>query len=126
MVSVSILLCVAACSDQDGSAASTPSCEEQTAQAAQHVAAAADAEENRSCQTDDDCKIVWLISDCHDSCSRVVSRDGAERVRAAIAEANAEYCAGFEQRRCFLVIPPCDPPPPGVACANGDCTGAYP
>jgi hypothetical protein len=74
-----------------------------------------------SCQTDDDCRIVWRATQCSDNCSTLTTRTIEEKIKAAIAEANATVCVEFRAAGCKLILPPCAPPSPPV-CAMGMCS----
>jgi acyl-CoA reductase-like NAD-dependent aldehyde dehydrogenase len=98
-----------------------PNCGDQTRAAALLVSAGAEAARaDLSCQADEDCVVVWTTTDCSDTCSVLVSRAGAEKVQAAIDEANATVCLGFSDAGCRIVRPPCAPPP-RWACLSGTC-----
>ena len=64
-----------------------------------------------SCQTNDDCRVVWRGTNCSDNCSTLTTRTIEEKIRAAIDEANATVCVGFRAAGCRLILLPCDPPP---------------
>jgi hypothetical protein len=98
------------------------SCAERTGAASALVKAAARAaEEDLSCQTDEDCLVVWATTECSDTCSELVSRSGAEKIRAAIEEANRTACRGFDEAGCMIVHPPCVAPPQRWICVSAMC-----
>jgi len=102
------------------------SCEEKTrAASALLLAAETSGGTNLSCQTDDDCRIVWRVTECSDNCSTLTTRAIEEKIKAAIEEANATVCAGFRAAGCKLIVPPCAPPLPPV-CAMGVCSTVLP
>jgi hypothetical protein len=111
-------------SDVDSDAAV---CEEKTSAAGALLSAAMKQlpGDNLLCQTDDDCRVVWLSTDCTDNCSVLTSRAIAERIQAAIDEANATLCPGFQEAGCKRVVPPCAPPPPW-GCVGGVCSIVQP
>ena len=76
-----------------------------------------------SCQTDDDCRVVWRITDCSDNCSTLTTRSIEEKIKAAIDEANATACLGFRAAGCRLILPPCAPPQRWV-CRGATCSTA--
>ncbi|HMJ56728.1 MAG TPA: hypothetical protein VK540_31885 [Polyangiaceae bacterium] len=104
-----------------GTGEAEPNCGDQTRAAVFLVSAGAEAARaDLSCQTDEDCVVVWTTTDCSDTCSVLVSRGGAEKVEAAIDAANATVCRGFSEAGCRIVTPPCSPPP-RWACLSGTC-----
>jgi hypothetical protein len=112
----------AAVHDGSDPGADAMSCEEKTgAASALLLAAETSGGTDLSCQTDDDCRTVWRITDCSDNCSTLTTRTIEEKIKAAIEEANATVCAGFRDAGCRLIIPPCAPPFPPV-CAMGMCS----
>ena len=97
-------------------------CNPRTSAAAELVRAAAEeAQKDLSCQAPEDCLVVWTGTDCSDTCSVLVNRQGAEKVEAAMAEANATVCRGFSDDGCILVSPPCAAPR-RWACVGDTCT----
>ena len=106
----------------DGSDDGALSCAERTAAASALVQAAArTAEDDLRCQTDEDCVIAWKATDCSDTCSEAVNRAGAEKIQAAIDDANGTVCRGFSEAGCSVPHPPCAAPPPRWLCCSGEC-----
>jgi hypothetical protein len=136
---IGVLVCVSACSEGGGetdeshlgsagsaSEVGVPSCEEQSQAAAAYVARAVEAAQaDLSCGSDEDCELVSNSSDCYLSCGVLVSRQGAQSVRAAVDTANAEICDGFVDRGCVALAPPCMFPG-FAACVNGACADFVP
>jgi hypothetical protein len=114
--------------DHDGSASDGGidgaglSCSDRTTAAGALVRRAAEeAQKDLSCQEQEDCVVVWATTDCSDTCSALVSRQGAEKVDAAIEEANATVCRGFSEAGCKIVHPPCAVPM-RWGCVGGMCS----
>jgi hypothetical protein len=98
------------------------SCAERTATASALVKAAARAaEDDLSCQADEDCVIAWGATDCSDTCSEAVNRPGAEKIQAAVDDANGTVCRGFSEAGCTFARTPCAAPPPRWLCCSGEC-----
>ena len=98
------------------------SCEEKT-RAASALVFAAEMQDGTdlSCQSSDDCRIVWRITECSDNCSTLTTRTVEEAIKAAIEEANRTVCRGFRAAGCRLIVPPCAAPLPPV-CRGGMCS----
>jgi len=98
------------------------SCEEKT-RAASALIFTAEIQDGTdlSCQSSDDCRIVWRITECSDNCSTLTTRTIEEKIKAAIEEANRTVCPGFRAAGCRLIVPPCAPPQPPV-CLGGMCS----
>jgi hypothetical protein len=98
------------------------SCEEKS-RAASALVFAAEMQDGTdlSCQSSDDCRIVWRITECSDNCSTLTTRTIEEKIKAAIEEANRTICPGFRAAGCRLIIPPCNPSLPPV-CREGMCS----
>src|SRR5688572_17755564 len=68
-------------------------CEERTrAASALLLAAERSGNMDLSCQTNDDCKVVWRMTSCSDNCSTLTTRAIEEKIDAAIEEADATVC----------------------------------
>jgi hypothetical protein len=97
--------------DGPGADVDSMHCEEKTrAASALLFAAERSGGTDSRCQTNDDCRVVWRVTDCSHSCSTLTTRTIEEKIKAAIDEANATVCVGFRAAGCRLLLPPCDPP----------------
>jgi len=97
--------------DAPGADVDSMSCEEKTrAASALLFAAERLGGTDLSCQSNDDCRVVWRVTECSHSCSTLTTRNIEEKIMAAIEEANATACVGFRAAGCRLILPPCEPP----------------
>lgn len=96
-----------------GSCAERSSAASSALQAALHGA-------DQSCNTDADCKITYLNTDCFHACSAAVSAAAQQALDTAVAEQNRTTCAGFEAHGCSALVPPCVAPG-AAACIAGMC-----
>lgn len=97
--------------------APTGSCEQRSEAAWASVDAAVSA--GAACTSDAECAPVDVGTDCGGRCPEAVGPGGAERVAAAVAEANRTHCAGFTASGCGYSTPRCMAPAP--TCVNGAC-----
>jgi hypothetical protein len=102
-------------------AATALTCEQQTSASSLQLREVLERADKR-CLMDSDCTRVALLTACHDGCSALVSKVGAEAVlRAAAAQSEpGGACAGFVERGCVRIAPPCVSPEP-FTCIDGSC-----
>lgn len=99
---------------------STSSCTEIASAARSEVSGVID--DHQDCQNDTDCVAIALsVSDCFDSCTRVVAASGQADVEAAKTKVAGAQCANFKAKGCTFEVPPCAPPGP-VHCVQTKCT----
>jgi hypothetical protein len=79
-------------------------------------------DENRYCESADDCVLASLDTACSAECGAVVSTTGLARLNAELDYINSTICEGYAQDDCGPVLgPECEPPPP-IDCVHGTCT----
>ncbi len=96
-------------------------CEERVEAANDYVASVV--ADNLDCMTDTDCTAVSPGTDCMGMCPVPVNVDGVEEVQAAVAHANATWCADYIEDGCPYATPSCIAFEP--VCVEGICVAQY-
>lgn len=100
------------------------SCEDRTKSASSQVQAAI-ARADVSCETNDDCQLVWPSTTCTATCSSPISKNGADALTATIEAIDAGVCGDYAGAGCTPPgIPPCFPAIP--SCVQGKCVDGQP
>lgn len=108
--------CTYGCPEDDGGTVTL--CDPLAGSAENDVEAVINA--NLACTQDSDCEVIGNISNCFDTCERVLAKAGQSAYDDAIAKVNANQCQTFQSRACPLIHPPCAPL--GTAhCVNHAC-----
>ena len=76
-------------------------------------------QQHQSCAQDGDCVLVSITTDCRGNCQAVVAATGADAVRAAIEQSNADHCEDYAADGCPYATPGCAAVRP--VCVQGAC-----